>query len=102
MATAKQINEAFLTAKTKNDSEIEKATKRNLDRIDDSDVDEIHKNLMKVFNIKSVLDSKYSNVDRFRRFVEKARKEKEEKKRKDKEKRNQERQEQQQEQSHQS
>ena len=82
MATAKQINEAFLTAKTKNDSEIEKATKRNIDRIDDSDVDEIHTNLMKVFNIKSDSDSKYFNIEKFKKLINKARAEKQERLRK--------------------
>jgi len=82
MATAKQINEAFLTAKTKNDSEVEKATKRNIDRIDDSDVDEIHTNLMKVFNIKSDRDSKYFNIEKFKKLINKSRAEKLEKTRK--------------------
>ena len=89
MATAKQINEAFLTAKTKNDSEIEKATKKNIDRIDDSDIDEIHTNLMKVFNIKSSNDSKYFNVEKFKRLIHIARADKLEKKRIAKEKKKQ-------------
>ena len=82
MATAKQINEAFLTAKTKNDSEIEKATKRNIDRIDDNDIDEIHTNLMKVFNVKSSNDSKYFKVEKFKKFIHIARAKKLEKTRK--------------------
>jgi len=85
MATAKQINEAFLTAKTKNDSEIEKATKRNIDRIDDNDIDEIHTNLMKVFNVKSSNDSKYFKVEKFKRFIHIARADKLEKTKKKKE-----------------
>jgi len=82
MATAKQVNEAFLTTKTKNDSEIEKATNRNIERIDDSDVDEIHANLMKVFNIKSDRDSKYFNVEKFKKLINKSRAEKQERLRK--------------------
>ena len=82
MATAKQINEAFLTAKNKNNIEIEKATKKNIDRIDDSDVDEIHANLMKVFNIKSDSDSKYFNIEKFKKLINKARAEKQERLRK--------------------
>ena len=82
MATAKQINEAFLTAKNKNNIEVEKATKKNIDRIDDSDVDEIHTNLMKVFNIKSSNDSKYFNVEKFKKLINKARAEKQERLRK--------------------
>ena len=42
MASAKQINEAFFTAKTKTDSEIEAATRKNIDRITNSDSKEIH------------------------------------------------------------
>ena len=82
MATAKQINEAFLTTKNKNNIEVEKATKKNIDRIDDSDVDEIHTNLMKVFNIKSDSDSKYFNVEKFKKLINKARAEKQERLRK--------------------
>ena len=82
MATAKQINEAFLTTKNKNNIEVEKATKKNIDRIDDSDVDEIHTNLMKVFNIKSSNDSKYFNVEKFKKLINKARNEKQERLRK--------------------
>ena len=82
MATAKQINEAFLTTKNKNNIEVEKATKKNIDRIDDSDVDEIHTNLMKVFNIKSSNDSKYFNVEKFKKLINKARAEKQERLRK--------------------
>ena len=95
MATAKQINEAFLTAKNKNNIEVEKATKRNIDRIDDNDVDEIHTNLMKVFNVKSSNDSKYFDVEKFKRLIIKARAEKIErlrKKRRAQEKRQQEQQ----------
>jgi len=90
MATAKQINEAFLTAKTKNDSEIEKATKRNIDRIDDSDIAEIHTNLMKVFNVKSDRDSKYFNIEKFKKLINKARQEREERLRKKLEKKEEE------------
>jgi len=78
MATAKQINEAFLTTKSKNDIEIEKATYRNISRIDDSDVTEIHDNLMKIFNIKSMNDSKYFTIEKFKNLIEKSRNKKRE------------------------
>ena len=76
MASAKAINEAFLTNKTKNDLEVEKATKRNIDRIDDNDVSEIHTNLMKVFNIKTDSDSKYFSIENFKKFIYKCREDK--------------------------
>ena len=69
MATTKAINEAFLTTATKNDIEIEKATKRNISRIDDKNVNEIHSNLIKVFNIKSIDDSKYFEFNNFSELV---------------------------------
>ena len=69
MASTKTINDAFLTSKTKNDIEIERASYKNIDRISDKDVAEIHKNLMKVFNIESNEDCKYYNVEKFTTLV---------------------------------
>ena len=47
------LNDAFLTTKVKNDKEIEIATNKNVSRISQSDIQEIHQNLMRVLNIKS-------------------------------------------------
>jgi len=69
MAKIQDINNAFLTEKTKNDLEIEKATKRNVGRISEDDTVEIHTNLMKVFNIKSNSDSKYFSIDRWKKYI---------------------------------
>jgi hypothetical protein len=79
MASTKAINEAFLTTAVKNDIEIEKATKRNIARITDKNEEEIHKNLMKVFNIKSIDDSKYFEFDNFSELVMSKKEEVEEK-----------------------
>ena len=44
------LNDAFLTTKVKNDTEIERATTKNVSRISQSDIQEIHQNLMRVLN----------------------------------------------------
>jgi len=69
MAKIQDINNAFLTTKTKNDLEIEKATKRNVSRISEDDTNEIHTNLMKVFNIKSYSESKYFNIENWKKYI---------------------------------
>ena len=46
------LNDAFLTTKVKNDTEIERATTKNINRISQTDIQEIHQNLMRVLNIK--------------------------------------------------
>ena len=66
---ASVINNAFLTAKNKNDVEIEKATSRNLSRISDDDVSEIHANLINIFGIKNNDESKYFDVDEFNYLI---------------------------------
>lgn len=73
MAKVQDINNAFLTTKSKNDVEVEKATKRNINRIDDNDVVEIHNNLMKVLNIKSNNESKYFDINSFKDFIKEIR-----------------------------
>jgi len=76
MAKAKQLNDAFLTAKSKTDIEIEKATYRNIARFEDSEIAEIHANLMKVFDIKSTKESKYFDIKSFRTLVSDSREKK--------------------------
>jgi hypothetical protein len=73
MAKVQDINNAFLTTKSKNDVEVEKATKRNINRIDDNDVFEIHNNLMKVLNIKSNNESKYFDINSFKDLIKEIR-----------------------------
>jgi len=73
MAKVQDINNAFLTTKSKNDVEVEKATKRNINRIDDNDVVEIHNNLMKVLNIKSNNESKYFDINSFKSLIKEIR-----------------------------
>lgn len=73
MAKVQDINNAFLTTKSKNDVEVEKATKRNVNRIDDNDVLEIHNNLMKVLNIKSNNESKYFDINSFKDLIKEIR-----------------------------
>ena len=80
MASTKQINDAFLTRSIKNDIEIEKATRRNLDRIDDKNKKEIHQNLMRVLSIKSEDDSKYYDFSKFKELIKKFEAEQEAKK----------------------
>lgn len=63
------LNDAFLTTKVKNDTEIEKATTRNINRISNSDVQEIHQNLIRVLNIKSESESKYFGFENFKNLV---------------------------------
>jgi hypothetical protein len=63
------LNDAFLTTKVKNDTEIEKATTRNITRITQTDINEIHQNLMRVLNIKSESESKYFSVENFKNLV---------------------------------
>jgi len=77
MATNKAINEAFLTTAIKNDIEIEKATKRNISRITRTNREEIHSNLLKVFNIKSIDDSKYFLFEEFKNLIKSIRDKKE-------------------------
>ena len=62
MAKVQDINNAFLTVRSKNDIEIEKATRKNINRIEDSDVIEIHQNLLKVLNVKSKSESQYFDL----------------------------------------
>lgn len=78
MATAKEINEAFLTIKSKNNLSVEKATKRNLDKISTDDISEIHSNIMNVFAITKNEECKYFDVNKFQKLIEKLREEKEE------------------------
>ena len=63
------LNDAFLTTKVKNDTEIEKATNKNVSRISQSDIQEIHQNLMRVLNIKSESESKYFTFENFKSLV---------------------------------
>jgi hypothetical protein len=70
------LNEAFLTTRSKNDFEIEKATVRNINRITSSDILEIHNNLLRVLNIQSENDSKYFSIDNFKNFIQKTKQEK--------------------------
>lgn len=70
------LNDAFLTTKVKNDTEIERATTKNVSRISQSDIQEIHQNLMRVLNIKSETESKYFLIDNFKNFVAKSKQEK--------------------------
>ena len=63
------LNDAFLTTKVKNDTEIEKATTKNVSRISQSDIQEIHQNLMRVLNIKSESESKYFTFENFKSLV---------------------------------
>ena len=60
------LNDAFLTTKVKNDKEIEIATNKNVSRISQSDIQEIHQNLMRVLNIKSESESKYFSFENFK------------------------------------
>lgn len=83
MAKVQDINNAFLTVRSKNDIEIEKATRKNINRIEDSDVIEIHQNLLKVLNVKSKSESQYFDLIIFNGLISRIRKEikeKEEKK----------------------
>jgi len=70
------LNDAFLTTKVKNDTEIERATNKNVSRISQSDIQEIHQNLMRVLNIKSESDSKYFSFENFKNLVVSIRQEK--------------------------
>ena len=70
------LNDAFLTTKVKNDTEIERATTKNINRISQTDIQEIHQNLMRVLNIKSETESKYFLIDNFKNFVAKSKQEK--------------------------
>lgn len=70
------LNDAFLTTKVKNDTEIEKATTRNINRITNTDIQEIHQNLMRVLNIKSESESKYFTFENFKALVVSIRQEK--------------------------
>ena len=63
------LNDAFLTTKVKNDTEIERATTKNVSRISQSDIQEIHQNLMRVLNIKSESESKYFTFENFKSLV---------------------------------
>ena len=76
MAKIKEIQNAFLTTKIKNDIEIERATYKNIDRIHNKDIEEIHTNLMRVFAVKSEADCSYFNPQFFRDLVYKKREEK--------------------------
>ena len=70
------LNDAFLTTKVKNDTEIERATTKNVSRISQSDIQEIHQNLMRVLNIKSESESKYFTFENFKSLVIKLKQEK--------------------------
>ena len=70
------LNDAFLTTKVKNDKEIEIATNKNVSRISQSDIQEIHQNLMRVLNIKSENESKYFSFENFKNLVVSIRQEK--------------------------
>ena len=70
------LNDAFLTARVKNDKEIEIATNKNVSRISASDIQEIHQNLMRVLNIKSESESKYFSFENFKNLVVSIRQEK--------------------------
>ncbi len=70
------LNDAFLTTKVKNDKEIEIATNKNVSRISQSDIQEIHQNLMRVLNIKSESESKYFTFESFKNLVLKLKQEK--------------------------
>ena len=70
------LNDAFLTTKVKNDTEIERATTKNVSRISQSDIQEIHQNLMRVLNIKSESESKYFTFENFKALVVSIRQEK--------------------------
>ena len=70
------LNDAFLTTKVKNDKEIEIATNKNVSRISQSDIQEIHQNLMRVLNIKSESESKYFTFENFKALVVKLKQEK--------------------------
>ena len=70
------LNDAFLTTKVKNDTEIEKATTRNINRITNTDIQEIHQNLMRVLNIKDESESKYFTFESFKNLVLKLKQEK--------------------------
>ena len=70
------LNDAFLTTKVKNYKEIEIATNKNVSRISQSDIQEIHQNLMRVLNIKSESESKYFTFENFKALVVKLKQEK--------------------------
>ena len=70
------LNDAFLTTKIKNDTEIERATNKNVTRISASDINEIHQNLMRILNIKSESECKYFLIDNFKNLVSKLKQEK--------------------------
>ena len=70
------LNDAFLTTKVKNDKEIESATNKNVSRISNTDIQEIHQNLLRVLNIKSESESKYFLFDNFKNLVVKLKQEK--------------------------
>ena len=70
------LNDAFLTTKVKNDKEIEVATSKNVNRISNTDLQEIHQNLMRVLNIKSDTESKYFSFEEFKNLVVKIKQEK--------------------------
>ena len=72
------LNDAFLTTKVKNDTEIERATNKNVLRISASDIQEIHQNLMRVLNVKSESDSKYFLLENNKNLVGKLKQEKKE------------------------
>ena len=69
-------NDAFLTTKVKNDKEIESATNKNVSRVSNTDIQEIHQNLLRVLNIKSESESKYFLFDNFKNLVVKLKQEK--------------------------
>ena len=65
MISAKQLNKAFITKQVENDLAIEKAVYRNIKRISDKNIREIHKNILSVLSIESSSDSTYFLFEKF-------------------------------------
>lgn len=61
------------------DIAIEKATRLNIKRIDDSNIEKIHRKLIDVLEIKSEEDSRYFKIKNFRKLIEDIRRDREEK-----------------------
>ncbi|QKJ26172.1 hypothetical protein ACBT_0188 [Aliarcobacter cibarius] len=72
----KNLNNAFITTRIKNDDEIKKATSKNINRINEYDIEEIHKNLIKTLNIKNESETNYFLLEKFKELINEIKNEK--------------------------
>jgi len=79
MAKKLNLKAMFETERTKTDNEVLKAIKRYCMNVQESDVNEIHKNILDGFEISSSNDSKYFDVKIFADEIKEQKKIKKEK-----------------------